>query len=178
MIGDHERYREARVLVEQAYVREAEAIRSSRILAENDAKSVARIDDLAKTFAETGRTADLARLDAYAKATLGSVDNTLTSDEAMAAKLVPKAKTDAGGGRGGRGGGGGGGGRGGAGAGGQAPLIAGTGASEARIFADGKRSILDIRDAVSAEFGPQDAGKFIQFFRDAEKAGQFEIVQR
>lgn len=69
------------------------------------------------------------------------------------------------------------GGRGGA-AGGPNALIPGTGASEARLFADGKRSILDIRDAVSAEFGPQDTGKFIEFFRGLEKAGQFEIVQR
>jgi hypothetical protein len=173
MIGDRERYREARVLVEQAYIREAEAIRSSRILAENDAKAVAKIDEMAKTFADTGRNADLARLDAYAKATLGAIDMKLTSDEEQASKLIPKPKPSAGGG--GRGGGG----RGGAGGPGAPPaLIAGTGAAEARVFADGKRSILDIRDAVSAEFGPQDAGKFIQFFREAEKAGTFEIAAK
>jgi aminopeptidase YwaD len=175
MIGDRERYREARVLVEQAYIREAEAIRSSRILAEGDAKAVAKIDEMAKTFADTGRNADLARLDAYAKATLGAIDMKLTSDEEQASKLVPKPKPGAAraGGGGGRGGAGGPGGP------GSVPaLIAGTGAAEARLFADGKRSILDIRDAVSAEFGPQDAGKFIQFFREAEKAGTFEIVAK
>jgi aminopeptidase YwaD len=171
MIGNGEPYREARILIEQAYLREADAIRSAAILAENDTKSAARIEEMARTFAETGRAADLARLDAYAK-TIGSVEVKLTSVEEQASKLIPRRKSGAPAPQGF--GGGGGGGRGGAGT----QVIPGTGAQEARLFADGKRSILDIRDAVSAEFGPQDAAKFIEFFRDLEKSGQFEIVQK
>ncbi len=167
MVGDHDNYREARNLVEQAYIREAEAIRSSAVLAEGDAKSVAKIDELAKTFVETGRVADLKRLEAYAKS-VGSAEIKLTSDEEQASKLIPRKKPGApaqqGFGGGGRGG---------------APsAVPGTGAQEARLFADGKRTILDIRDAVSAEFFPIEAGKFIQYFRDLEKQGQFEIVQK
>jgi aminopeptidase YwaD len=171
MIGNGEPYREARILIEQAYLREADAIRSAAILAENDTKSAARIEEMARTFAETGRAADLARLDAYAK-TIGSVEVKLTSVEEQASKLIPRRKSGAPAPQGF--GGGGGGGRGGAGT----QVIPGTGAQEARLFADGKRSILDIRDAVSAEFGPQDTAKFIEFFRDLEKSGQFEIVQK
>lgn len=166
MIGDHESYREARNLVEQAYIREAEAIRSSAVLAEGDAKSVARIEELAKTFVETGRAADLKRLETYARSA-GSAEIKLTSDEEQASKLIPRRKPGAPAqqGFGGRGGA-------------QQTAVPGTGAQEARLFADGKRTILEIRDAVSAEFFPIEAGKFIQLFRDLEKQGQFEIVQK
>ncbi len=164
MVGNREPFREAHVLVEQAYLREADAIRSAEILAEGDAKSVARIEELAKTFADTGRTADLARLNTYAKSVIGNSDIKLTADEEQASKLIPHRKpgaTQPQGGGGGRGG---------------APsVIPGTGAQEARLFADGKRSILDIRDAVSAEFYPMDAAKFIEFFRESS---QFEIKEK
>jgi hypothetical protein len=166
MIGDHEPYREARILIEQAYAREADAIRSSSVLAEGDAKSVARIDALAKNFYDTGRAADLARLDAYS----ASHEIKLTPDEEAASKLIPRRKAGAPAQQGF----GGGGGRGGP----QQSAVPGTGAQEARLFADGKRTILEIRDAVSAEFFPIDAGKFIQYFRDLEKQGQFEIIQK
>ena len=166
MVGDHENYREARNLVEQAYIREAEAIRSPMVLAEGDAKSVPRIEELAKTFVETGRAADLKRLETYAKSA-GSTEIRLTSDDEEASKLIPRKKPGApaqqgfGGGRGG------------------APTaVPGSGAQEARLFADGKRTILEIRDAVSAEFFPIEAGKFIQYFRELEKQGEFEIVKK
>ena len=168
MVGDHESYREARNLIEQAYLRESDAIRSSSVLAENDAKSVAKIDELAKTFVETGRAADLKRLEAYAKSVV-STEIKLTSDEEQASKLIPRKKPNAPAQQGF----GGGGGRGGA-----PSAVPGTGAQEARLFADGKRTILEIRDAVSAEFFPIEAGKFIELFHELEKQGQFEIVQK
>jgi aminopeptidase YwaD len=173
MIGDRAPYREARVLVEQAYLREADAIRSAEVLAESDTKSSARIEELAKTFVETGRAADLARLDAYAKSAGVATNVNLSSEEAQAATLVPRRKPGAppqpafGGG----------GGRGGAPAGPNA-ILPGSGANEARQFANGKRSILEIRDAVSAEFFPIDAAKFVEFFRALEKEGQFELSQK
>jgi aminopeptidase YwaD len=171
IIGDHGPLREARVLVEQAYVREAEEIRSAKILAESDAKSVARIEELATAFVETHRSADLALLNSYAKSTLGSSDVKLTSEEEQASKLVPRLKPGVAmpAARGGGGGGGGG---------GANSLIPGAGAQEAVLFIDGKRTILDIRDGVSAEFFPLDTGKFIEFYKNMEKAGQIELVKR
>jgi len=173
MVGDREPYREARVLVEQAYVREAEAILSAKVLAEADSQAKAQIELLAKEFVDTHRRADLALLDAYAKSALGSIDIHLSAEEEQASKMIPKPKPGAAAYQGF--GGGGGGGRGGGAAG---PNALGSGAGEARMFADGKRSILDIRDAVSAEFFPLDTGKFIELFQSLEKSGQFEIVRK
>ena len=153
--------------------RTGERVNSAKILAETDAKSAARIEELARTFVETGRAADLARLDAYAKSAGASTDAKLTAEEEQASKLIPRRKPGAAP----QPAFGGGGGRGGAPAGPNA-LLPGSGANEARLFADGKRSILDIRDAVSAEFFPMDAAKFIEFFRELEKAGQFEIAHK
>ena len=56
---------------------------------------------------------------------------------------------------------------------------AGMAASEALGFADGKRSILDIRDAVSAEFGiVQELSRFVEYFKAQEKAGRVELVTK
>jgi hypothetical protein len=49
---------------------------------------------------------------------------------------------------------------------------------EARNFADGTRSILEIRDAISAELGPVPVRTVVQFFRDLEKTGKWETLQR
>ena len=108
MIGNREPYREAKVLVEQAYVREAEAIRSAKVLAESDTKANAQIEELAVAFVNTHRAADMALLDSYAKSALGSIEIKLTSDEQEASRLIPLPKPGAA--REGRGGGGGGGG--------------------------------------------------------------------
>src|SRR5207344_3146892 len=42
---------------------------------------------------------------------------------------------------------------------------------EARNFADGTRSVLEIRDAISAELGPIDVERVDAFFRDLERLG-------
>lgn len=164
-IGDGESPREAMNLVKQAYIREGDEIRSAAVLAEGDAAAVSRIDALAKNFVETGERADMARLENYYHLLHGSSLITsiqLTADEKEAARLIPKHKP----GFGERGVGGS------RGAGGPLPGMAG---QEARAFADGKRTVLDIRDAVSAEFGPQDTAKFIAYFRQLEKSGEAEI---
>ena len=41
-----------------------------------------------------------------------------------------------------------------------------------------QHSILDIRNAIAAEFGPVALGDVVQFFRDAEKAGTFTIAEK
>jgi hypothetical protein len=51
-------------------------------------------------------------------------------------------------------------------------------AVEASHFADGSRSILDVRNAISAEFGPVALDKVVSFFRDLEKSGTWTIESR
>jgi hypothetical protein len=175
MIGDGNAdapsYREALNLIHQAYAREGDAIRSATILAENS-EATSQIQTLAKTFVETGEKIDTARLREYA--TLIRHDApalySMTTADTEAAGLVPVRKKPAPEGFGG-------GGQGAATAENQPPL-AGFNAMEARNFADGRRSILDIRDAVSAEFGPLDTAKFLQFFRQLEKTGEFALEQK
>jgi hypothetical protein len=58
------------------------------------------------------------------------------------------------------------------------PQIPGTGAQEALAFADGKRSVLDIRDAVSAKFGTQDSAKFIEYFKARKKSAALELLTK
>jgi hypothetical protein len=92
-----------------------------------------------------------------------------TASDEESARLIPVRKPDLGPVRGGTGGGGARGGGGGRGAG---PL-AGFYAQEARQFADGKRSVLEIRDAVSAEFGPVDSARVLEFFK--AQAAAFDL---
>jgi len=40
------------------------------------------------------------------------------------------------------------------------------------------RSVLDIRNAISAEFGPVGVDDVVRFFRDAERAGTFTISEK
>ena len=49
---------------------------------------------------------------------------------------------------------------------------------EARNFADGERSILDVRNALAAEFGPVAVDDVTKFFRDLEKTGTYTIASR
>jgi hypothetical protein len=49
---------------------------------------------------------------------------------------------------------------------------------EARHFADGSRSILDVRNAISAAFGPVALDKVVAFFRDLEESGTWTIETR
>lgn len=174
MVGDGNAgadcYREALNLIRQAYTREGEAVRSASVLAENR-EAASQIEALAKTFVETGEKADTMRLNDYATLIRHEAPAayTMTPADKEASGLVPVRKKPAPQGFGGGGGGGG--------QGNQAPLSA-FNAMEARNFADGKRSILDIRDAVSAEFGPLDVAKFIEFFRQLEKTGEFQLEQK
>jgi aminopeptidase YwaD len=143
--------REALNMVHQAYWREGEAIRSAKVLAEKDEAAKSKIEAIAKNFVETGEAADSSRVKNYSRQVAGADvqwQPSATDEEAM--RTIPVPKPGAAGGGGGRGG-----------AGGAAAPLAGFYAQEARIFADGKRSILEIRDAISAEFGPVDASRVL-----------------
>jgi hypothetical protein len=179
IVGEKGSYRDAVNLVEQAYVRENEAIRNSAVIAETP-EGAAKINKLADSFVETGRTADLARLATYAK--LVGVDQTieLTQAEREASGLIPVRKKPLGMAAGPGGTGGGGGGRPAAGGGGGNPADASRmqySAMELRAFVNGKRSVLDIRNALVAEFGTVDISSVMEFFKNAEKAGEFELTK-
>lgn len=177
MVGDKEPLKQAINLIHQNYIREAEAIRSVKVLAE-DAGTKTRIDSLAKTFAESGERADLERFRAYValtgrEAEMTSV-NKLDADEQQAAGIVPVRLKPAPAGFGG--GGGGQGGRPPA-----APRDPAQGsrdqynAMEMRGFANGSRSVLEIRDALAAEYGYLPISKVMEFFKGLEKTGEFEL---
>ena len=178
MLGDGGSYAEAVNLVRQAYIREAEAIRSAATLA--DAPGKMKIEALAKAFAQSGEASDLARLQQYASFVGADVSaKAPTADESKAAKLVPVRLKPA---PQGGGGGGGGAAQGAAASDPTAPAPDPAEASrrqydamEMRGFADGKRSILDIRNALSAEYGPHDVAKVVEFFEGAAKTGEFEL---
>ena len=172
MVGEGGSLAEARNLVRQAYFRESEAIRSAETLALTaDARN--KIANLAKAFADTGTSADLTRLDTYAGALgVSLAAPALTSDEQKAAHLIPVRKKAAPAGFGGGGGA--------AGAAQTDPAEASRqqyNAMELRGFANGKRTILDIRNALSAEYGPQDIAKVQAFFDAAAKTGEFELTE-
>jgi len=164
-------YADAENLVRQGYLREVAAIRSAAVLAE-DTGWAAKIDNLAGVFVTTGEQSDLARLKAYAGAVGVSPRETVRSaDEEKAARMVPVRLKPAPTGPAGGGGG--------------APRVDPAEASrqqynamEMRGFADGKRSILEIRNGLSAEYGPQPVGKVVAFFEGMAKTGEFEIRTR
>ncbi len=157
---------EALNLVHAAYLREGDGIRSAKALTEKDDKAKSAIDAIAKNFVETGEQADLSRVKNYSKLVAGDLpEGKPSATDEEASRLIPIRKKPAplfGGGAGGPG------------ATQTAPLV-GFYALEARNFADGHRSVLAIRDAISAEFGPVDTEKVISFFRSLEKTGEFEL---
>jgi hypothetical protein len=102
----------------------------------------------------------------------------LTPEEEAASRLVPVLKATSGGAPRPAAGPGGGGFGGPGGPAGAPPTLTGYYASEARSMTDGSRSILDIRGAISAEFGPVPLDRVVAFFRAAEKAGAVTITER
>ena len=166
----NDNYREALNLVRMAYARERADVRSASSLAIGDRTALADIAALEQTF--TGAEAvDVQRVQqAYAAkarrlGVTAALTPAMTAAETAASKLVPTRKGQAGGGRGG-----------GPGAGGAPPALSGYYTQEARNFADGVRSILDIRNAISAEFGPVNVDDVVRFFRDGEAAGAYTIA--
>ena len=55
------------------------------------------------------------------------------------------------------------------------PALGGYHAMEARAFADGSRSVLDIRNAISAEFGPLALERVVMFFQDLQASGDWTV---
>jgi hypothetical protein len=178
--GLNDGYKEALNLVRQAYLREWRDLQSATTLAMGDKTAIADIQAYGAPLHEVEQQqfamVKLAYRAAAARLKVTPVDPPLpTAEEAAAAKLVPKRKPGTpaqpqGGGPGG----------GGSPAAGQEgappPALAGYYAMEARNFADGERSLLDIRNALAAEFGPVTLDDVTKFFRDLEKTGAYTIA--
>ncbi|MBY0506217.1 MAG: M28 family peptidase [Bryobacteraceae bacterium] len=170
MVGEKDSLRWAWNLVKQNYVREREAILSTRVLA-GEAAAEAKITALGDAFAKEGEAADLARLKRYIglMGRAAELDSALVLDaaEKSAASIVPVRRKPA---PSGFAGGGGGGVR-------DAAEASRTQYNhmEMRGFANGTRSILEIRDALAAEYGVQPIGKVVEFFEGLAKTGEFEL---
>ena len=187
----NDQYKEARNLVRQAYLREWNDLQSAATLAGGDKAATADIKAYGAPLHEVEQQqfemVRLAYRGAAARLKVAPVDvPLLTAAETAASKLIPKRKPgtpvqpQGGGGPGPSTGPGQA-----AGAAGQAggspavqPALAGYYAMEARNFADGERSLLDIRNALTAEFGPVTLDDVTKFFRDLEKTGAYTIGQK
>jgi aminopeptidase YwaD len=173
----HNAYKEALNIVRWTYWRETEQVRSSTVLAGGDSRVAERVERIAAAMA-AGEAVDRRRVEASYQARAAVLGITpvaepaLTAEEQVAARLVPVLKPSApramGPGPGGPGGG----------QAGAPPSLSGYYATEARAMADGVRSILDIRGAISAEFGPIDVERVVAFFRAAEAAGTATITEK
>jgi hypothetical protein len=175
-------YRHGLVLVRQAYRREAAAIRSSARLMAGDPKATASLRDIEKSLLAS-EEADVTRLQTVYRAVANQIGATpvltytLSVDEREASMLFPRPKS----GNPYEGAG-------------PVGALGAAGASlptmhpgqrelalydeEARNFADGTRSVLEIRDAISAELGPVDVRRVIKFFQDLQQLGTWEMEKR
>ena len=157
----------------QAYVRERAEVRSATTLTAGDKDAAASIASFEQALGQS-EPLDTARVKmsykmAAARLKVAVVETpTLTDEEQAAARLIPSKKPGV-----------------------EAPPfgprivpgaapppLTGYYAMEARNFADGRHSILDVRNAIAAEFGPMALSNVVQFFRDAEKAGTFTIAEK
>ncbi len=167
-------YKEGLVLVRQAHRREFAAVRSNVRLMSGDADGLASLERIAESVGAT-EDLDVARLQAVYRAVASRrgqpvvLTPALTSDEAAAATLYPRPTADdpyvdfgmPG----------------------QPSMHPGQRQyalydEEARNFADGTRSILEVRDAISAELGPVEVRTVTDFFRALEALGAWEIAER
>ena len=168
-------YKEALNVVSQAYARERGDLRSASSLATGDKNAVSAITALEQSLG-LSEPIDAARVRAAYKLAASRLNvpvvetPVLTDAETAASKLIPSKKPgtttqpsgppvprdpNA-----------------------PPPPLPGYYAMEARNFADGARSILEIRNALAAEFGPVAVDDVVRFFRDAEKAGTFTIAAK
>ncbi len=172
-------YRDALVHIRHAHWRERAGIRSASAMIAGDAAAQARLDAIDVAFG-AGEAVDVKRLQALYAARCAVLKLTPvlepapTPDEQTASQLVPRRLPPAPGqpaqpqGFG----------PGGGGAGAPAQALTPYYAMEARNFADGTRSILDIRHAISGEFGPVGVDKVTEYFRQLEKAGGWAVGQK
>ena len=165
----HENYKEALNLVKWAYWREKTDVRSAGTLALGNGAVIAEVNALADTLTAS-EAADITRVQLAYKSAAARMKKNVTLEpllrqaEQDAAKLIPTRVpapavpgappvTGL-----------------------AAPTLTGYYTQEARNFTDGQRSILDIRNAIAAEFGPVPVETVVNFFRNGERQGQYRIA--
>jgi hypothetical protein len=168
-------YKEAVNVVRLGYARERAAIRSASAMMPSDKAAQQQLAAVEAAFAAGQPGAERQVQAAYAgrAAAFGMkpvFEVTLSPEEQAAAHLFPRAKagatpppqppaaaagTPA-----------------------PQPALAGYYATEARSFADGTHSVLDVRNAISAEFGPMALAKVVAYFRELETAGTWTVESR
>jgi len=165
----HATYKEARNLMHWAYRREQAGVQSSISLIGPDREARQQLGVIEQALSAS-RDIDLDRVDAAYQARCLALSVTplpelpFSDEENEAAKMVPRRisfeaevnptsdddETE--------------------------PALAQYYAMEAKNYADGERSILEIRNAISAEYGPVELEKVMAFFRELEEAGQWVIT--
>jgi hypothetical protein len=168
-------YKEAVNVVRSGYTRERAGIRSAATMMLSDKAAQQQLAAVEAAFAAGQPSAERQVQAAYAgRASAFGMkpvfEITLSPDERDAARLFPKVKpgvtpppqppAPA------------------AGSTAPQPALAGYYVMEARNFADGTRSVLEIRNAISAEFQPVALAKVVEFFRGLETAGGWTIERR
>jgi aminopeptidase YwaD len=165
-------YKEGLVLVHQAYRREAAAIASNAKMMGGDAKALKGLIEIEKSLTDA-EPSDVTKLQAVYKAlaTSRGVPVRLTpprsEPENAASKLFPRPGSGD-------------------------PYVDFTASDqpsmhpgrrelalydeEAKNFADGTRSVLEIRDAISAELGPVDVNTVTAFFRGLQNTGKWIVA--
>src|SRR5690606_32301015 len=159
-------YREARNAVEQAYLRERAAIRSASSVAKGDRRAASVAEAVADRFYR-GLNNDLARIDEAYRVIAEAhgvplAKASMSAAEREASRLYPRLvyegvlrPTSA-----------------------RSDKLRGFHAQEALWFADGTRSVLEIRNAISAELGPVPVEDVRAFFEDAASQGSIELRRR
>lgn len=163
----HANYKEARIGIEQSYERECSSIGSLSKFAGSDNSALNMINALKKSV-KSGLNGSLNTIDEYYKMLckkngMNPQKIVRTREERNASRLIPSLKLQSVDMFGMRMRGG---------------TIRGSAANELLCFADGKRSILEIRNAVSAEFNPLKLEDVIQHFRTLEQRGFVHITQK
>ncbi|MEJ8566540.1 M28 family peptidase [Elongatibacter sediminis] len=164
----HTTWKEARNLMHWAYRRELAGVQSSAHLIGPDEQAMQQLGAIEQALA-AGQDLDFRRVDAAYAArclTLGVApmrEISFSEEEKQARKMVPhrtaieaEDKPSSGDSE-------------------TKPPLAQYYALEAKNYADGKRSILEIRNAISAEYGPVELAKVMAFFRDLEQSNQWTI---
>lgn len=178
--GVAEGYKEALNLVKWAYWRERTDVRSAGSLALGNRAAIDNVNALAATL-DQSEAADVARVKLAYRAAATRLGQpyaetpALSAAEQQAARMIPSRNPNPPANAGGRGGGAGAGGGGNAAGAAAQPTLSGYYTQEANNFADGQRSILEIRNAISAEFGPVPVENVVNYFRNLERLGTWDI---
>ncbi|MFC1725806.1 M28 family peptidase [candidate division KSB1 bacterium] len=163
----HEFHKEANIGIEEAYKREVKSIRTLGIFAKTDKNANNVINELAASI-ETGLKGNLELVEKYYKTLcknfgVKTQKISLTKAEKDASKLVPVYTPEGSGGgsmfrRGGR--------------------IRGFAGNELLNYADGKMNMLEIRNAVSAQFTPLKIEDVVAHYKNLEEQGTIKINKK